>query len=107
MIQSFVQFPDPLQAAILALVTFVVGFLFTQIANALPWLGAFLGQYKVEISMAVSGALVTVIQNLLNAIPAQYDNVVTIALQLLIAVLASFGFFKFFEARGARGFRAG
>ena len=107
MIASFVSLPDPLQASILALVTFVVGFLFTQIANASPWLGAFLGQYKVEISMAVSGALVTVVQNLLNAIPAQYDNVVTIALQLLIAVLASFGFFKFFEARNVRGFRAG
>ena len=106
MIQAFVQLPDPLQAAILALVTFVVGFVFTQIANAIPWLGSFLGQYQVEISMAVAGALVTVVQNLLNAIPAQYDNIVTIVLQLLIAVLASLGFFQLFAKAGVRGFRS-
>lgn len=105
MIQSFVQLPDPLQAAIFALVTFVVGFVFTQLSNAIPWLGSFFGQYKVEISMAISGALVTLVQNLLNAIPAQYDNVVSLALQLLIAVLASLGLFNFLTKKNVRGFR--
>lgn len=107
MIQAFLQLPDPLQAAIVALVTFVVGFVFTQVSNAVPWLGAFLGQYKVEISMAISGALVTLAQNLLNAIPTQYDNIVSLVLQLLIAVLAALGLFNFLAKSNVKGFRAG
>lgn len=107
MVQTFVQLPDPLQAAIFALVTFVVGFVLTQISSKVPWLGSFFGQYKVEISMAISGALVTLAQNLLNAIPAQYDDIVSLFLQLLIAVLASLGLFNFLAKRNVKGFRAG
>jgi hypothetical protein len=106
MVQTFVQLPNPLQSAIFALVTFVFGFVVTQITNTVPWLGSFFGQYKVEISMAISGALVALAQNLLNAIPSQYDNVVSIALQLLIAVLASLGLFNFLAKRNVKGFRA-
>ncbi len=104
--QKLVQLPDPIQTAILIGVTFVVGFIFSKIAEALPFLGKFLGQYVDEVSMAVAGALVLWIQNLLNAIPAQWEGVANAALVLIVAVLAALGLVK--TARKARvpGFRS-
>ena len=103
--QGIVELPSPIQIAILAGVTFVVGFIFTKIAEALPWLAAFLGQYVDEVSVAVAGALVLWIQNLLSAIPPEWEGVANSALALIVAILASLGLFK--AARKARvpGFR--
>ncbi len=106
-VQTFIQLPDPAQAAIFAAVTFVLGFVITQIGSAVPWLASFLGQYKAEISMAVSGAIVTVVQNVLNTIPVQYDDIVSLVIQLVLAVLTALGLFNFLAKKNVRGFTAG
>lgn len=107
LLQTFVQLPDPAQAAIFAAVTFVLGFIINQISIAVPWLASFLGQYKAEISMAVSGAIVTLVQNVLNTIPVQYDDIVSLVIQLVLAVLAALGLFNFLAKKNVKGFTAG
>ena len=103
--QRVIELPSPIQLAILAGVTFVVGFIFTKIAAASPPLAAFLGQYVDEVSTAVAGALVLWIQSLLNAVPSEWEGVANAALALIVAVLAAIGLIK--TARKARvpGFR--
>lgn len=92
--QKVVQLPDPIRLAILAGVTFVVGFLFTKLAEAIPWLANLLGQYVDEVSMAAGGALVLAVQNWLNAIPPEWEGVANAALALLVAILAAYGFLR-------------
>jgi predicted small secreted protein len=92
--QRVVELPSPLQLAILAGVTFVVGFLFTKIAEAVPFLEKFLGQYVDEVSTAAAGALILAIQNALNAIPPEWEGVANAALALLVAILAAIGLIK-------------
>lgn len=103
--QRVIELPSPIQLAILAGVTFVVGFIFTKIAQALPWLREFLGQYVDEVSVTVAGAIVLWVQNLLNAIPPEWEGVASAALALIVAILAAIGLIK--TARKARvpGFR--
>lgn len=105
-IQGVVELPSPIQLAILSGVTFVVGFLFTKIAEAIPFLKDFLGQYVDEVSVAVAGALVLEVQNLLNAIPPEWEGVANAALALIVAVLAAIGLLKTFRKAGVKGFRA-
>ena len=104
-VATFVVMPEPLKVAITALITFAVGWVFTQIAQKVSWLAGFLGQYVDEASIALAGAVVLYIQNLLNAIPAQYDDIVSLALQLVMAVFASIGLFKLLGKANVRGFR--
>jgi hypothetical protein len=103
--QQVVELPSPIQLAILAGVTFVVGFIFAKIAEAVPFLKEFLGQYIDEVSIAVGGAVVLWLQSLLNAIPPEWEGVANAALALIVAILAAIGLFK--TARKARvpGFR--
>ena len=103
--QRVIELPSPIQLAILTGVTFVVGLIFAKIAEALPFLKAFLGQYVDEVSIAVAGAVVLEIQSLLNAIPPQWEGVANAAFTLIVAILAAIGLIK--TARKARvpGFR--
>lgn len=104
--QGVVELPSPIQLAILAGVTFVVGFVFTKIAEALPFLAGFLGQYVDEVSTALAGVIVLWLQGLLSAVPAEWEGVANAALALLVAILAALGLLK--SARKARvpGFRS-
>jgi hypothetical protein len=103
--QGVIELPSPIQLAILTGVTFVVGFIFTKIAEAVPFLKDFLGQYVDEVSIAVAGAVVLSIQNLLNAVPPEWEGVANAAFALIVAILAAIGLIK--TARKARvpGFR--
>jgi hypothetical protein len=103
--QRVVELPSPIQIAILAGVTFVVGFIFTKIAEALPWLADFLGQYVDEVSVAVAGAIVLYVQSLLNAIPPEWEGVANSALALIVAILAALGLFKTARKTRVPGFR--
>ena len=94
LIQSVVELPSPLQLAILTGVTFVVGFIFTKIAEALPFLAEFLGQYVDEVSMAVAAAITLALQSWLNAIPLEWEGVANSALALVVAILAAIGLIK-------------
>ncbi len=104
--QKVIELPSPIQLAILSLVTFVVGYIFTKIAEAVSFLAKFLGEYVDEVSSAVAGAVVMAVQNLLNAVPPEWEGVVGALLALIVAVLAAIGLFK--TARKARvpGFRS-
>jgi len=92
--QGVVELPSPIQLALLSLATLVVSFVFTQIAKALPFLAEFLGQYVDEVATALAGAVVLAIQNLLNAIPPEWEGVANSALALIVAILAAYGVIK-------------
>jgi ABC-type Fe3+ transport system substrate-binding protein len=102
--QNLVQLPDPIVLAILSGVTLLLGLILTQLAKALPWLAAFLGQYVDEVAVAVAGVVVTYLNNLLAQIPANWEGVATIALQLVVAILAALG--ALYQYRKARLIRA-
>jgi hypothetical protein len=76
MLTAFVQLPEPIQLAILAGVTLLLGLILVQIAKLVPWLSDFLGHYKDEIAVAVAGVIVTYLNSLL---------------QFVVAVLAALG----------------
>lgn len=103
--QRVVELPSPIQIAILAGVTFVIGYIFTKLAELYPPLADFLGKYLDEVSTAVAGGLVLMIQNWLNAVPPEWEGVANAALALIVAILAAIGLIK--TARKARlpGFR--
>lgn len=93
-VQGIVELPSPLQLAILTGVTFVVGFIFAKIAEAIPQLKDFLGQYVDEVATALAGGLVLTIQNFLNAIPPEWEGVANAFLAFLVAVLAAIGLLR-------------
>lgn len=103
--QGVVELPSPLQLAILTGVTFVVGFIFAKIAEALPFLKEFLGQYVDEVSTAVAGVVVLWIQNLLNAVPPEWEGVANAFLALLVAILAAISLIKIARKARVPGFR--
>ena len=105
MIQGFIELPSPLQLAIVSAITFLVGFVFAKIAEAVPWLGGFLGEYADEVAMALSGAVVSAVQNWLNAVPAGYEGIVAAVLQVIVAALSALGLFRLFGKAGVRGFK--
>jgi hypothetical protein len=90
--QTVVELPSPIQLFILTAATFVVGFIVTKLAELWPVLGKLLGPYVDEVSMAVAGAIVLEIQNLLNAIPPEWEGVANAALALVVAILGAYGF---------------
>ena len=105
MLQAFVQLPQELQALISVLVTLVVSYLLVQIANVLPWLSDYLGKYKTEIIVWLTGLIVSLIQGWLNLIPAEWEPVAVLVGQLIVAVFAVLGFFNFLAKRGVRSLR--
>lgn len=105
-IQKFVTLPDPLQAAITALCVFVVGWVFAQVGAALPWFVKLFGQYTDEISFAIAGALIGVIQNWLALIPPAWEGVGNIALLLIVEVLGALQVFRLLGKAKVRSFRA-
>lgn len=106
MFANFVQLPDVLQSAIVALVVFAVGWVFAQIGTALPWFTKMFGQYADEIAFAISGAVIGLIQEWLNLIPPAWEGVGELALALFVAVLAALQVFRLVGKFGVKSFRA-
>ncbi len=104
--QKVVQLPDPLANGITALAVFVVGWLFAQIGNALPWFLKLFGQYADEIAFALAGGVIAFIQNWLNAIPPQWESPANAFLTFLVAVLAALQVFKLLGKMRVKSFRA-
>lgn len=102
-VASFVQLPDTERLAITALVVAIVGFVFTKIAERLPWAAPFFEKYKMEISMTLAGGVVGVIE---NALPSAYSEISILVVQLVLVVLASIGLFRILGKSGVKGFRA-
>lgn len=103
--QGVVELPSPIQLAILSVATFLVGFIFAKIAELLPFLKDFLGQYVDEAATALAGAVVLLIQNWLGAIPPEWEGVANAALALIVAILAAIGLFKTLRKTRVPGFR--
>lgn len=104
--QRVIELPSPIQIAILSAVTFLVGYVFTKLAELIPQLSDFLGQYVDEVSTAVAGVVVMAIQSWLNAIPPEWEGVANAALALLVAILAAIGLFKTLRRARVPGFRS-
>jgi hypothetical protein len=105
MLQAFVQLDPKLQEYIALGVTFAVSWLILQITVAIPWLGEYIGQHKVGIITWLTGLLVQLTQDQLNKIPASYDTLVTLVMQLVVQVLVIFVGFAFLAKRGARALK--
>lgn len=103
--QRVVQLPEPLQLAITAFCVFVVGWIFAQIGAALPWFVKLFGQYQDEIAFALAGAVITLLQGWLNMIPPAWEEVGTIALALVVAVLSALQVFRLLGKAGVKSFR--
>ena len=106
--EFFVQLDPNFQELVVFLLTAAVSFVILQLVNtpALKWLGDYLGQYKVGIVTWLSGLVFQLLQNALNQIPAQYDNVALLVMQLIVEVAIALGVFAFWRRAQARGFRA-
>lgn len=102
-VAQFVQLPDTERLAITTLVVAVVGFVFAKIAERLPWTGPILEKYKVEISLALAGVVIGVIE---NALPSAYPEISILVVQLVLAVLASIGLFRLLGKAGVKSFQA-
>jgi len=89
--------------------TVLVGFLLVQLFSipALKWLADYLGQYRLAVSAWLAGVIVQFLQaGLLDKIPAMWDNVVTIVMQLIVAVIVTLYGFRLLKDRGTKGFRS-
>lgn len=93
---SFVPLPDAERTAFTALVVALVAWVFALIGNYVPWSVPFLEKYKMEISLALSGALIGWIENLL---PSAYPEISVLVVQLILAIFAAYGLIKFLHQK--------
>lgn len=106
---AFVQLDPALANWITIGATLLVGFLLVKLSNipVLKWLADYLGQYRVAVAAWLAGIIVQFVQaGILDKIPAMWDNVVTIVMQLLVAVFVTLYGFRRLADRGVRGFRS-
>lgn len=88
LLQSFVELPADAKAGITGVVLFAVSWLFVQLFMLLPFLKNILDGFQTPLAMAISAALIGLIQ---NSTPDALGNVVVLAVQLVLALLALFG----------------
>lgn len=109
MIENFVQTPPEIQSLIAVGVTALFSFLVLWLGNTnipvFKQLAEYLGQYKVQIVTWAVGLIVTFLDARLLSIPATWDNVLTIAFQLIVAVFAVLYGFALLAKRGVRSLR--
>lgn len=103
MLEFFVQLDPALQVFVELVVTFVISFLFLQLAAVFPALAEYLGQYKNGIVVWLAGVAVQLIQAQLNKIPSNWDEVVFLAMKLLAQVLVILIGFSGLRKAGYRG----
>lgn len=105
---SLVSLPPEVKALIFAVVAFIIGWIINQVALLWPWLASYLGPYKDQVVTALATAVIAWIETQLNLFP-QYENVINVALQLLVAILAvvvlPFVTFKHLQRQGHKSFR--
>lgn len=90
--------------------TVIVGYLFAK-AGGIPFVAKLLeyfkvAQYKLVISAWLAGVAIQFLQaGILDRIPQMWDNVVTIAMQLIVAVIVTLYSFRLLKDRGVQGFK--
>jgi putative flippase GtrA len=86
--------------------TAIVSFLILQVANTLPWLGEYLGQHRVGITVWLTGILVQLTQSYLDRIPETFDSIVVLVMQLIVQVVAVIVAFALYRRAQIKGYRA-
>ena len=104
MLQSFLTTPPEIQSLIVIAVTIAFSFIVLQIASVpqLKWLADYLGQNKAAIVTWAVGLIVSFIDAQLLNVPLSWEPVAVLIGQLIVAVFAVLGFFKFLANRGIR-----
>lgn len=98
---------DPRLAEYIALgVTAVVSFLILQVSASIPWLGEYLGQHRVGITVWLTGIIVQLVQARLDQIPESFDSIVTLVMNLIIQVIIVFVAFAVYKRTQAKGSQA-
>ena len=106
---AFVRLNPDLANWIVYGVTLLFGFLLMKLATLpqLSWLVDYLGRNQAIIIAWFSGIVIQFLQaGILDKIPQMWDNVVTIVMQLIVAVIVTLYGFHLLGKRGVRGFRA-
>ena len=97
--QGVVELPTRLQDILYLAVSIVVVFALTQISK---WLKSDLSGYAAQVTAAVFGAVMVIINILLAKIPLNLESIAAGILNLIVIVLGSFGFYKIYrQARPA------
>lgn len=107
--ETFVQLDPLLQDAIALLVTAVVSFLILQLTAVVPALAEYLGAYKVGIVTWLTGLVVQLIQAQLDQIPASWETVAIVVMQLIVEVvlvLFGFSFYRKSQMKGSAALQA-
>jgi hypothetical protein len=102
----FVQLDPRLQELIALGVTAVFSFLILQLATVVPALAEYLGQYKVSIVVWLTGIVTQLVQAQLDKIPASWESVATVAMQLAVEVAAVLLGFALYRRSQVKGYQA-
>jgi hypothetical protein len=81
----FIDLPAPTEGAILGIVLAVLTLAIQFLASYVPWLAAFLEQYKQEWAIALTGALVLALEAWLPG--GDWADVSILGVQIVVAVL--------------------
>jgi hypothetical protein len=91
----FVELPSETQVAIGVAIMVLVNILASFVVAYVPWLDGFIGKYKEEWAIALSGIVVVWLQNVL---PEAYPDLSVLAVQFVVgvvlALLAKYGLAK-------------
>jgi len=99
--QGFVALPDDVKVGIVAVVVWLVSWVFAQLIALVPFL-KFLEEFKEPLALAISAALIGALE---NAIPDAFGTIAVIGIQLVLALLALFGVGGVLKQRGYRLFK--
>lgn len=105
----FVRLDPNLQEWIVYGATLLVGIGLMALSSipALKWLADYLGPYRAAISAWLAGVIIQLAQaGILDRIPQIWDNVVTIVMQLIVAVIVTLYSFRLLRDRNVKGFQA-
>lgn len=103
LVNLFVQLDPKLQELIALGVTALVSFLLLQLARIYPALAEYLGQYKVGIVTWLTGLVVQVVQAYLDKVPANWEQVAVLVMQLIVevaVVLMGFALYRRAKLKG-------
>lgn len=104
----FVQLDPRLQELVALGATAVVSFLILQIAAIYPALAEYIGQYKAGIVTWITGLVVQLVQAQLDKVPATWDSIVALVMQLIVevaAVLFGFALWRRLQWKGSRALK--
>lgn len=103
---AYVTLDPKLQEVIALLITALVTFLILQVTAQLPWLGEYLGQYKVGIITWLTALVVQLVQAGLDKIPVEWDSIASLAMQLIAEVILLLLGFALYRRSKAKGYKA-